>query len=401
MNDKTRSGGKSDIPFVSYAQNFEDVILWRALKDVGQGFYVDVGAFDPNQVSVTKAFYERGWRGMNIEPVSQWFEKLVQARPRDVNLQIAAGAHLGEAILYEIPHTGLSTFSREIAERHRRDLGYEFLEEPVPVAPLSELCRIHCPDQIHFMKIDVEGAEKDVLEGLDLTAIRPWILLVESTLPMLQTPDHGRWESLLLNARYDFVYFDGVNRFYLAREHEQLRAAFSAPPNYFDNFVLASERDAQRRAMTAERKAAEAEGRLSASRASTSHRIARPLRFFRRLVRQDPALKEWLGWQLRHGLRAQAKNAVRSLARQAMLNPLLRELSLRLFDRFPALKRRLRAMIIGGPRQRSPTPRTTPMMPVDCLSLRGRQVLLDLREERDRRRSRESQQKQRESVGES
>ena len=33
---------------VSHAQNFEDVMLARALRDVEDGFYVDVGAWDPN-----------------------------------------------------------------------------------------------------------------------------------------------------------------------------------------------------------------------------------------------------------------------------------------------------------------------------------------------------------------
>ena len=45
--------------FVSYAQNYEDVMLWRALKHVKKGFYVDVGANDPKFDSVTQAFYGR------------------------------------------------------------------------------------------------------------------------------------------------------------------------------------------------------------------------------------------------------------------------------------------------------------------------------------------------------
>ena len=44
--------------FVSYAQNFEDVLLWRALRDIEHGFYVDVGAQDPVTDSVSLSFYE-------------------------------------------------------------------------------------------------------------------------------------------------------------------------------------------------------------------------------------------------------------------------------------------------------------------------------------------------------
>ena len=55
--------------FISYAQNNEDVLLWRALGHVRDGFYIDVGANDPVEHSVTKAFYDAGWRGISIEPL--------------------------------------------------------------------------------------------------------------------------------------------------------------------------------------------------------------------------------------------------------------------------------------------------------------------------------------------
>ena len=52
--------------YTSYAQNFEDVIIMRCFKDVEEGFYIDVGAQDPESDSVTRVFYERGWSGINI-----------------------------------------------------------------------------------------------------------------------------------------------------------------------------------------------------------------------------------------------------------------------------------------------------------------------------------------------
>ena len=42
--------------FISYAQNFEDVLLWRALGTVERGFFIDVGAQHPDQDTVTPAF---------------------------------------------------------------------------------------------------------------------------------------------------------------------------------------------------------------------------------------------------------------------------------------------------------------------------------------------------------
>src|SRR5690242_3468104 len=67
--------------FVSFAQNFEDVMLWSALKDVEGGFYIDAGAAEPEEFSVTHAFTLRGWHGINIEPAHRPFRQLSQARP--------------------------------------------------------------------------------------------------------------------------------------------------------------------------------------------------------------------------------------------------------------------------------------------------------------------------------
>ncbi|BCG81534.1 FkbM family methyltransferase [Mesorhizobium sp. 113-3-3] len=69
------------MPITSYAQNFEDVILWRALEHVERGFYIDIGAQDPVVDSVSLAFYERGWRGIHVEPSANYAEKLRAARP--------------------------------------------------------------------------------------------------------------------------------------------------------------------------------------------------------------------------------------------------------------------------------------------------------------------------------
>ena len=224
--------------FVSYAQNFEDVILRRALKDVDNGFYIDVGANDPVVDSVSKAFYDNGWRGINIEPVSEWYEKLLKDRPDDINLQVAVGANEGEIDFYEIIGTGLSTTIKLTAERHVNEHGFHVKNYKVPVNTLSAICKEHSSPIIHFLKIDIEGAEKSALEGLDLREIRPWVILVESTLPTLEIEHYEEWEFMILTADYEFAYFDGLNRFYVAKEHQKISERLAIPPNVFDDFVL-------------------------------------------------------------------------------------------------------------------------------------------------------------------
>jgi len=227
--------------FISYAQNFEDVILHRALKDIKNGVYIDVGANDPVADSVTKAFYDAGWRGINIEPVSEWFEKLEQDRPEDINLQVAAGSHQGSASFYEVLGTGLSTMDKSIAENHASTHGFGIKEYDVPVVTLTSICEQYTPADIHFLKIDVEGFEQEVLQGLNLKLIRPWIIVAESTLPLTQNEKYMDWDGYLLMADYEFCYFDGLNRFYVAKEHQEIKKKLAVPPNIFDEFHMSGE----------------------------------------------------------------------------------------------------------------------------------------------------------------
>ena len=71
-------------PFVSYSINFEDVILHRLFPSVQSGFYVDVGAGHPRLANDTFSLYQKGWRGINVEPNSECYRALVEERARDI-----------------------------------------------------------------------------------------------------------------------------------------------------------------------------------------------------------------------------------------------------------------------------------------------------------------------------
>src|SRR5436190_9613001 len=93
-------------PMITYAQNFEDVMLTRLFGDRADGFYVDVGAGGPKRSSVTKWFYDQGWSGINIEPHRELFQALVAARPRDINLDCGIGDSAGHAAFAEMSFGG-------------------------------------------------------------------------------------------------------------------------------------------------------------------------------------------------------------------------------------------------------------------------------------------------------
>ena len=222
---------------VSYAQNFEDVMLWRALSHIEQGFYIDIGAQDPLTDSVSLAFYERGWRGIHVEPIPLYAEALRQARPGDTVIQAAVGS--GPALLpfFAIPGGGLSTASLNVAEQHLKR-GIEMNEITVPCIPLSEILETHASQDVHWLKIDVEGLECAVIESWGTAKARPWIVIIESTYPLTQIESHQDWEARLLAYGYSQEYFDGLHRYYVSEHHQELVGAFRAPPNVFDDFTL-------------------------------------------------------------------------------------------------------------------------------------------------------------------
>ena len=76
------------MPTVSFAQQGEDVVLWRALRHRPPGFFIDVGAHHPVGSSVTKIFSNAGWRGVNIEPLASLIPLFDEDRPNDINLAV-------------------------------------------------------------------------------------------------------------------------------------------------------------------------------------------------------------------------------------------------------------------------------------------------------------------------
>jgi FkbM family methyltransferase len=362
---------------VSYAQNFEDVMLWRALKHVRHGFYIDVGANDPSVDSVTRAFYEAGWRGINLEPVQEHFSRLQVQRPRDINLCIAAGTTAGRMPFYNVPKSGLATADSDVAQMHRAR-GWEVVPIEVDVLPLSAVCENHVDGDIHFLKIDVEGAERDVLLGMDFERWRPWILVIESTMPTSQEQTYDKWEALLTSARYEFAYFDGLNRYYIASEHDELRPAFRAPPNVFDDYVLASNqalsiragaleqkmldmqehlhelelvsvaaqkrhRNAERSLLAMSEKVPALEHELTAMKGSLSWRITRPLRVVKGALSSRAAGIRSARAGARRGVSI-ARRVVARAVRLVAANARVRGIAVRTLARFPGADSKVRAL---------------------------------------------------------
>lgn len=220
---------------ISYAQNGEDVVLARLFRDQPTGTWIDVGAGHPVEDSVTKHFYDRGWRGVNIEPAEHEFQMLCEQRPGDRNLKLAISDHEGEAVLHVAPRElwGASTLERTIAAGYSGTTG-PFEAVTVRTTTLTRLVAELEIEAVDFLKIDVEGHETAVIAGTDWAQIRPRALVIEATRPNTPEPIHAAWEPDLLAAGYRCALFDGLNRFYVQEDDTEAAEALGVPANVFD-----------------------------------------------------------------------------------------------------------------------------------------------------------------------
>lgn len=194
---------------ITYAQDNEDLILAEILKDVDKGFYIDIGANSPDALSVTKLFYEKGWWGINIEPLPDMYKELCEKRDRDINLNIGVG-NKHDILTMRVCDYGSTFSSKVIYENH-----YETKPTlQVEVFTMAEILNKYKPDVIDFCKIDVEGFEKEVLEGWDWS-YRPKVFCMESTKPGTAIPCYGEWEYILLEHGYKLERSHGINRYYI------------------------------------------------------------------------------------------------------------------------------------------------------------------------------------------
>ena len=179
---------------LSYAQNLEDYHLSLAFAGQPTGTYIDIGGGHPVAGSVSFWFYERGWQGIVVEPQEPLAALHRQVRPRDTVVSGIVSAQSGSATLFVVDRLHALTTTIEAYADNAKNYGADVASITVPAVTLAELCASHGIDAIDFLKIDVEGAEADVIAGGDWRRYRPKVVVVEAIKPLSGEPAgrHGK-----------------------------------------------------------------------------------------------------------------------------------------------------------------------------------------------------------------
>lgn len=197
----------------SYSQIHEDLII-DIIINSDKGFYIDIGANDPQHFSNTKRFYDKGWNGINIDPNPKCYEKFIETRTRDINLNMGISNKNGELNFYELTYTPLSSFNKEMAIINAEKFGIKIEKEyKVKVVSLKDIYEEFVKDRIvDFISIDTEGHEMEVLSGNNWDLYRPKLLIIETGRL------HHEIYNFVVSKNYSPVIHNNLNGFYVNNE---------------------------------------------------------------------------------------------------------------------------------------------------------------------------------------
>jgi FkbM family methyltransferase len=159
----------------------DEAYLVREFFGRERGFFVDVGANEPQSGSQTWHLEQLGWSGILIEPQPHLAERLRRERSSEV-YAVACSSRVNSGTSMRLHLAGpMSSLIDGWAGRSNDTF-------MVPVRSLDEiLTDARAPTPIDFLSIDVEGHACEVLDGIDLMRWRPRLILIEDHIKNLRT----------------------------------------------------------------------------------------------------------------------------------------------------------------------------------------------------------------------
>ena len=171
---------------VSYSQCGEDLIVSFLMKLLGisRPSYLDIGAHHPTYLSNTYLFYQRGCRGVCVEPDPELFKKIKRKRTGDKCLNVGIGSDadaVSEMDFFIMSSRTLNTFSKAEAERYQ-SYGNQKIKRviSIPLIPVNDAIGKYFPTAPNFVSLDVEGLDFQIIQSIDFNKYRPEVFCIET-----------------------------------------------------------------------------------------------------------------------------------------------------------------------------------------------------------------------------
>ena len=201
---------KNKKPNSHYAEFAEDVMVYRILKKIKKGFYVDIGAYHPYKGSLTYNLYNRKWTGMNLDISKSSIDLFNIARPSDININCAVSEFNGETYYYEnspINQQNSLIFQNDNQKKIK-----------IQSYKLCEILKMQNINSVDYINIDTEGNELEVLMGIDFSKINPTLFTIEDNSFDLNNEIKKKKIIFLKEKNYELINIIGVTMFFVKKE---------------------------------------------------------------------------------------------------------------------------------------------------------------------------------------
>ena len=205
---------KNKKPNSHYAEFAEDVMVYRILKKIKKGFYVDIGAYHPYKGSLTYNLYNRKWTGMNLDISKSSIDLFNIARPSDININCAVSEFNGETYYYEnspINQQNSLIFQNDNQKKIK-----------IQSYKLCEILKMQNINSVDYINIDTEGNELEVLMGIDFSKINPTLFTIEDNSFDLNNEIKKKKIIFLKEKNYELINIIGVTMFFVKKDSVSL-----------------------------------------------------------------------------------------------------------------------------------------------------------------------------------
>jgi FkbM family methyltransferase len=168
-----------------HAQFGEDCLLYELFEGKQDGFFIEAGAFNGVDFSVSFAFEQLGWNGLLVEALPHRAEECRQRRLNSRVCHAALGPPNAPATatftVTQDCYGGMLSGRTDVASTSIAANGIPSQSITVPMVTLDALLESH-NGPIDFVALDLEGGEADALQGFALARFRPRVMLIEDNL---------------------------------------------------------------------------------------------------------------------------------------------------------------------------------------------------------------------------
>ena len=191
-----------------YSQMQQDQwILKKVFPDISQGYFIDVGANSAEVFSNSKALEQNGWKGVCVEPFPVDWEN------RDcILVEEAVFSEVGKTLTFR-QAGGRGGFEQTLGKYK------EFVKKSDPVqlrtTTLTKILKdAKAPNYVHYISLDIEGAELEALKGFSFESYEVGAWTIEHN---GEEPKRSQIRELLEQNGYQRACLVGAEDWYLSK----------------------------------------------------------------------------------------------------------------------------------------------------------------------------------------